>query len=62
MQYQVELEALTIQYNADVAELQDKITDSQSKIENCQKAINNARSQLASLSSTCPQWFLFSYN
>ena len=60
-QYKNELDALTAQYNADVAELQAKITDSQKKIEDCQKTINNAQSQLASLSPTCPQWFLQQY-
>ena len=60
-QYQAELNTLTTKYNEDVAELQSKIDDCQAKIESCQKAINNARSQLASLSSTCPQWFLQQY-
>ena len=60
-QYQEELNILTTKYNSDVSELQDKILDSQAKIESCQKAINNARSQLASLSPTCPQWFLQQY-
>jgi hypothetical protein len=60
-QYQEELAALTSNYNDDVAELQTKIDDCQAKIESCQNAINNARSQLASLSSTCPQWFLQQY-
>ena len=40
------------------AELQAKISDSQKKIETCQKAINNAQSQLASLSPTCPSWYI----
>lgn len=60
-QYQSELTTLTSKFNADVAELQAKIEDCQTKIDNCQKAINSARSQLASLSSTCPQWFLQQY-
>ena len=60
-QYQAELEALTNQYNENVAELQAKITDTQTKMEDCQKAITNAQSQLASLSPTCPQWFLQQY-
>ena len=60
-QYQEELAVLISKYNDKVAELQSKIDDCQAKIEGCQNAINNARSQLASLSSTCPQWFLQQY-
>ena len=59
--YQTEYAQLTNKYNADVAELQNKIATSQSNIEKSQQAISNARGSLASLSSSCPQWFLQQY-
>lgn len=59
--YQAEYTQLTADYNANVAELQSKIATSESNIEKSQQAINNARGSLASLSPSCPQWFLQQY-
>ena len=60
-QYQEALEVLRLQYYSNVIELETKISDSQAKINAAQTAINNAYSQLAALSTTCPQWFLQQY-
>ena len=56
--YQSEYAQLTDKYNADVAELQNKIATSQSNIEKSQQAINNARGTLATLSPSCPSWYI----
>ena len=56
--FQTEYSKLTEEYNADVASLQGKISESQNNIAMYQAEINDARSSLATLSPSCPQWFL----
>ena len=56
--FQTEYSKLTEEYNADVANLQGKISESQNNIAMYQAEINDARSSLATLSPSCPQWFL----
>jgi flagellar biosynthesis chaperone FliJ len=59
--YLTEYNELTADYNAKVSELEAKIAKCNENIENCQKAINDARGTLATLSPSCPQWFLQEY-
>lgn len=59
--YQEELAALTAKYNDEVSKLQKEIDRCYVEIAACRSAVANAVSQLASLSPTCPQWFLQQY-